>query len=52
MKTLLYRLFVLVVLLTPVYTPDYSAMRMQAATPQTAAQKQKAAAQVLSLIHI
>lgn len=46
MKTLLYRLFVLVVLLTPVYTPDYSAMRMQAATPQTAAQKQKAAAQV------
>ena len=45
MKTLLYRLFVLAILLSPVYTSDHSAMCAEAATPQTAAQKQKAAAQ-------
>ena len=43
MKTLLYRLLVLTLLLGSVYTPDFSAA--YAATPQTAAQKQKAAAQ-------
>lgn len=45
MKTLLYRLFALIVLLSPVYISDQSAMRAEAATPQTAAQRQKAAAQ-------
>lgn len=45
MKTLLYRLFALTILLSSVCTFDNSASYIQAATPQTAAQKQKAAAQ-------
>ena len=44
MKTLLYRLFVLCILLSAAYTSECS-MVAYAATPQTTAQKQKAAAQ-------
>lgn len=44
MKTLLYRLFVLCILLSAAYTSECS-MVAYAAAPQTTAQKQKAAAQ-------